>query len=178
MKRPVTNYGALIAALDRGDVDFIVIGGLAAIAHGSPRLTVDVDVVYARTDDNFDRIVSALKPLEPYLRGAPAGLPFEWSARTLRSGLNFPLTTTEGSLDILGGIVGGGRYEDLLPHTTRVQIFRRDVRVLNLDALIRAKRAAGRPKDLETIAELELLQDPSIRTAAEAGMPKRKTKKK
>ena len=166
MSVPKTDYGVLISVLDRAGVDFVVVGGLAATAHGSPRLTLDVDVVYARTEKNYDRIVRALKPLKPYLRGAPPGLPFEWSAETLRSGLNFTLTTTAGSLDILGEIVGGGRYKDLRPHSTVMRIFGRDVRVLNLDALVRAKRAAGRPKDLEAIAELEALREEMERGGA------------
>ena len=166
MSVPKTDYGVLISALDRAGVDFVVVGGLAATAHGSPRLTLDVDVVYARTDENYDRIVRALKSLKPYLRGAPPGLPFAWSAETLRGGLNFTLTTTAGSLDLLGEIVGGGRYKDLRPHSTVMRIFGRDVRVLNLDALIRAKRAAGRPKDLEVIAELEALREEMERGGA------------
>ena len=159
MNSEPTDYATLIATLDKGAVDFIVIGGVAANAHGSPRFTQDVDVVYARADDNLERIVRALRPLEPYLRGAPPGLPFDWSAKTLKRGLNFTLLTKAGSLDILGEIVGGGKYDDLLGHSTVMRIFRRDVRVLDLDALIRAKRAAGRPKDFEAIAELELLQE-------------------
>lgn len=163
MNAAPTDYDKLLSALDKAGVDFIVIGGLAANAHGSPRFTQDVDVLYSRADDNVARLVRALAPLRPYPRGAPPGLPFEWSIRTLVRGLNFTLTTTVGSLDILGEIVGGGSYEALRAHSTVMRIFRRDVRVLNLDALIRAKRAAGRPKDFEAIAELELLQELSAK---------------
>lgn len=163
MNAAPTDYDKLISALDKAGVDFIVIGGLAANAHGSPRFTQDVDVLYSRADDNVARLVRALAPLRPYLRGAPPGLPFEWSVQTLVRGLNFTLTTTVGSLDIRGEIVGGGSYEALRAHSTVMRIFRRDVRVLNLDALIRAKRAAGRPKDFEAIAELELLQELSAK---------------
>jgi hypothetical protein len=159
MTSTATDYSALIAALDKAGVEFIIIGGLAATVHGSPRLTLDVDVVYARNDDNYARIVAALKPFKPYLRGAPPGLPFDWSEATLKRGLNFTLSTTKGSIDLLGGMIGGGDYDDLRAHSDVVRIFGRDVRVLSLDALIRAKRAAGRPKDLEVLAELELLRD-------------------
>ena len=159
MTMETTDHAALITALDKAGVEFIVIGGVAAIAHGSPRFTQDVDAVYARTDDNLDRLVRALRPLEPYLRGAPPGLPFEWSAKTLKRGLNFTLSTSAGSLDLFGEIVGGGRYEDLAAHATVMRIFGRRVRVLDLDALIRSKRAAGRVKDFEALAELELLQE-------------------
>jgi hypothetical protein len=142
-----------LRALTDNGVDFILIGGVAARAHGSSRLTDDVDVSYARAAPNLKRLVSALAPYKPYLLGAPPGLPFEWSQATLAAGLNFTLTTTLGSIDLHGEIVGGGRYEDLLPHTITIEI------LLDLPWLIRVKRAAGRPKDLEVIAELEALAE-------------------
>lgn len=99
----------LLGALDRASVEYIVVGGIAARIHGAARLTQDIDIVYGRSDDNLKRLCKALRSLRPYLRGAPAGLPFEWSAATLRAGLNFPLTTSAGDIDLLGEIVGGGR---------------------------------------------------------------------
>ena len=149
----------LLGALSDAEVEFILIGGVAARAHGSARITQDVDVSYGRREENLARIVGALAPFTPYLRGAPAGLPFEWSARTLRAGLNFTLTTTLGDIDLLGEIPGGGTYEELLPHAITVTIFGRATRLLGLDWLIHVKRAAGRPKDLEVIAELEALAE-------------------
>ena len=134
-------------------------GGVAATIHGSARFTQDIDVVYARAEENLERVVAALEPLGPYLRGAPEGLPFEWSSAALRRGLNFTLTTSVGDIDLLGEIIGGGRYEDLLPHTLEVELFGRRFRCLDLSSLIRVKRAAGRPRDLEAIAELEALRE-------------------
>jgi len=149
----------LLRALGESGVEFILVGGVAARAHGSARFTQDVDVSYARDEDNLRRIVHALTPFEPYLRGVPPGLPFEWSVQTLASGLNFTLTTTVADIDLLGEIVGGGRYEDLLPHTVTLEVFGHETRILSLPWLIRVKRAAGRPRDLEMIAELEALQE-------------------
>jgi hypothetical protein len=142
-----------------GDVRFILVGGAAAIAHGSARLTLDVDVVYERSRHNLDRLVSALAPYEPYLRGAPRGLPFRFDAETLERGLNFTLTTTLGPLDLLGEIAGGGDYGNLLPHTETIEAFDVTCLCLDLPRLIEVKRAAGRPKDLEAIAELEAILD-------------------
>lgn len=153
------SFGKLLRRLADAKVEFILVGGLAANAHGSARVTTDVEVSYGRSPANLERLVKALAPIRPYLRGAPTGLPFEWSAATLRAGLNFSLTTTDGHLDLLGEIVGGGTYEELVPHSTVEHAFGRDIRVLGLAALIRAKRAAGRPKDLEVVAELEALQE-------------------
>jgi hypothetical protein len=149
----------LLGALADAHVEFILVGGLAARAHGSARVTQDVDICYARHDENLARLVEALAPFSPYLRGAPRGLPFDWSARTLRAGLNFTLTTSIGDIDLLGELTGGGPYEALVSHSTTVTIFGREMRLLDLPWLIRVKRAAGRPKDLEVIAELEAIHE-------------------
>ena len=110
-----------------------------------------------RSPQNLTRLVQALAEQSPYLHGAPPGLPFDWSIATLLSGLNFTLETSVGPLDLLGEVTGGGRYEDLLEHTIEVGVFGVRCRCLDLPALIRTKRAVGRPKDLEAIAELEVI---------------------
>ncbi len=145
--------------LHRGGVEFIIVGGAAATIHGSARMTQDLDLVYARTPENIARLAAALAPHSPYLRGAPPGLPFRWDAETIRRGLNFTLTTTLGDLDLLGEIVGGGGYGDLLSHSQVVKLSGSEYRCLGLARLIHVKRAAGRPKDLEAVAELEALQE-------------------
>lgn len=155
----MTEFSRLLETLAAHDVCFIVVGGVAATIHGSARLTQDLDVVYARDDANLSRLVEALSPRRPYLRGAPAGLPFSWETATLRAGLNFTLTTDLGDLDILGEIVGGGAYEDLLDDAIVVELGDVEFLCLGLQRLIRVKRAAGRPKDLEAIAELEVIRD-------------------
>jgi len=154
----VTDFPALLRALVDARVAFIIVGGAAATAHGSARLTQDLDVVYARDPGNLERLAAALAPHEPYLRGAPPGLPFVLDATTLGRGLNFTLTTGLGDLDLLGEIVGGGGYPALLPHTLEIELFGLRCRCLDLDKLIDVKRAAGRPKDLEALAELEAIR--------------------
>jgi hypothetical protein len=151
----VTDYEKLIPLLVENEIDFIIVGGAAATVHGSARLTLDLDVVYSRNQQNLTKIFFALKPLGPYLRGAPPGLPFDWSVETLQKGLNFTLTTRLGALDLLGEIVGGGTYEQLKPHTIKLQVSEVECLCLSLEHLIQVKRAAGRPKDFEAIAELE-----------------------
>ena len=161
----MTDFEAIIRALSVSGVDFVIVGGLAATIHGSARLTQDVDIVYSRTSANVERLVAALKPHTPYLRGAPPGLPFEWNEATVVRGLNFTLTTAVGDIDLLGEITGGGDYEALLPHAMTVDIFDCRCRCLDLPGLIHTKRATGRPKDLESIAELEaLLEEHEDRT--------------
>lgn len=158
----MTDFAALLRVLAEAKVRFILVGGAAAIAHGSARHTLDVDVVYARNPENVRRLAEALAPHHPYLRGAPAGLPFRWDAQTLSHGLNFTLTTSLGDVDLLGEIVGGG-YEDLAPQSITLRAFGIQCLCLSLECLIRVKRAAGRPKDLEAIAELEALAEEQAR---------------
>src|SRR5262245_55293958 len=110
------------------------------------RSTNDVDVVYARDADNLHRLVEALRPWNPYLRGAPPGLPFHWDEATVRAGLNFTLTTSHGDVDLLGEVTGGGFYEQLLPFTEEATAFGITCRVVTLERLIQLKRAAGRTK--------------------------------
>lgn len=155
----MTDFEGLLRALVEARVEFMLIGGVAARAHGSARLTQDLDVVYSRDPANLDRLVAALGPHAPYLRGAPPGLPFRFDADTVRRGLNFTLTTALGDLDLLGVVTGGGGYADLLPDTAELELFGLRCRCLNLERLIAVKRAAGRPKDLEAIAELEALRE-------------------
>jgi predicted nucleotidyltransferase len=159
----VTDFKALLRLLNDNEVEFIIVGGAAATAHGSARLTFDLDIVYKRSRKNIERIVNALRPLRPYLRGAPAGLPFDWSIETIEKGLNFTLTTSSGALDLLGEIVGGGSYEQLLGATISIEIGGVQCLCLGLERLIEVKRAAGRPKDLEVIAELEQILDETRR---------------
>ena len=154
-----TDFEGLLRALVSARVEFIVIGGVAGKAHGAARLTVDLDVVYGRSDDNLARLVSAVSPLRPYLRGAPPGLPFHFDSETLRRGLNFTLRTSRGDLDLLGEVAGGGGFEALLPHSRELEMFALRCRCLDLDKLIEVKRAAGRPRDLEAIAELEAIRE-------------------
>ncbi len=153
----MTDYRELIRSLAAGNVEFIIVGGAAAIAHGGSQLTEDLDLVYRRNQKNIDSIIQSLAPYEPYLRGAPKGLPFKWEAETIWNGLNFTLSTSLGLLDLLGEIILGGTYEDLMPYTIKIELFETQCLCLGLERLIEVKRAAGRPKDLEAISELEAL---------------------
>ncbi|MCB0075976.1 MAG: hypothetical protein KDD73_01055 [Anaerolineales bacterium] len=155
----MSDFRKLLQALADAEVEFILVGGVAATVHGAARLTQDVDVVYARNDTNLKRLEEALSALSPYPRGAPAGLPFHWDSRTISAGLNFILTTKAGDIDLLGEIIGGGTYEALVDHTVGIVLFGDRYKVLSLAKLIEVKRAAGRPKDFEAIAELMVLLD-------------------
>jgi hypothetical protein len=153
----MNNFTNLLQALAQAAVEFIIVGGAAATAHGSARLTQDLDLVYRRTPENIARLATSLAPFSPYLRGAPPGLPFKFDVPTIQRGLNFTLTTTLADLDLLGEITGGGNYDELLPYSIRLQVFGVDCWCLGIKRLIQVKRAAGRPKDLEAVADLEAI---------------------
>ncbi|MGD9854221.1 MAG: nucleotidyltransferase [Planctomycetaceae bacterium] len=148
------NFPEILRLLRNAGVDFVLIGGGAALAHGSAYVTYDVDVVYRRSPENLECLVAALKPHNPYLRGAPPGLPFRWDAETIGHGLNFTLTTDLGDLDLLGYVTGGGTYEDLVDRSIEIEAFGVHFLCVDLPKLIDLKRAAGRSKDLAILAEL------------------------
>jgi predicted nucleotidyltransferase len=153
------DFTQIIPRLVGVHVEFILIGGMAATVHGSARLTHDIDIVYSRAPENLRRLVEAIHPLHPYPRGAPPGLPFSFDVETLRAGLNFTLTTDLGDLDILGEVAGGGAYEDLVPESQQIELMGVRCRCVTLEGLIQLKRAAGRPRDLDALAELEALRE-------------------
>lgn len=157
----MTRFRELIGRLTGAQVEFVLIGGLAVIAHGHPRATVDIDLCYARSAENFRRLVAALAPIHPKLRGAPSELPFFWDERTVRNGLNFTLTTDEGDVDLLGEVTGLGNYDDIAPRAVQITLYGATVRMLSLEDLIRSKAAAGRAKDLVDLEALRRLAKPS-----------------
>ena len=154
----MTSFRELIQCLCDDAVEAVIVGGVAGTVHGSARMTQDLDVLYRRTPENLERLVAALAGHAPCLRGAAPGLPFRFDVGTLERGLNFTLTTDLGDLDLLGEIAGGD-YESLNPGAITIEVFARKVRCLSLKQLIHVKRAAGRPKDLEALAELESILD-------------------
>jgi predicted nucleotidyltransferase len=162
-----SDLNAFVRALSGAGVQYVIIGGVAANLHGSARTTVDLDIVYSRTPDNVARLVRALAPYAPYLRGAPAGLPFQFDEDTVARGLNFTLTTTIGEIDLLGEVVGGGTYERVQAASDAITLEGFTCWVVNLPTLIALKRAAGRGKDREVLAELEALREERERGPAQ-----------
>ena len=150
---------APLRLLGRYEVEMVVIGGVAATLYGSSQLTHDLDVCYARNLPNLDRVANALRSVNAQLRGAPESLPFILDAETLQKGLNFTFTTDIGVLDLLGEVRGVGYYEDVLAGSIKYELFGYPFPVIDIGKLIVAKRAAGRPKDLIVVPELEAIQE-------------------
>lgn len=140
-------------------VDCVIVGGIAALIHGSLLLTNDVDVCYARDPENLKRLAGALQSVHARLRNDPEGLPFILDAETLKRGLNFAFTTDVGDLDFLGEVRGVGHYEEVLAGSITAELFGYRFAVIDIGKLVIAKRAAGRPKDLIALPELEAIQE-------------------
>jgi predicted nucleotidyltransferase len=153
------DFERTLTLLSDAGVQFVIIGGLAVTIHGSSYVTYDLDICYARDDENLIRLARALQPVNPRLRGAPAGLPFSFDEETLKRGLNFTLTTDLGDIDLIGEVTGVGDYPVVVATSMPVELFGTQYAVLTLDALIVSKRAAGRPKDLQALLELEALRE-------------------
>ena len=141
-------------------VDFVLIGGLAGIIHGSSYPSYDVDVAYARDDDNLERLAAALRELRATLRGAPKDVPFQLDAKTLKNGAHFTFETEFGSLDILSDPDGAPPYIRLREDAGEPVEFEGEwIRVATLDHLIAMKEASGRNKDKLMATEYRVLSD-------------------
>ncbi|MBI4535586.1 MAG: nucleotidyltransferase [Ignavibacteriae bacterium] len=151
----MTELQSVLTLLSDHHVDFVVIGGVAATLHGSTYLTYDIDLCYDRKPANIARLASALAPYHPKLRDVAEDVPFVFGEQTIRSGLNFMLSTDLGNVDLFGELPGIGFFEEVSSLAETVELFSRQFLVLTIDGLIAAKKAAGRDKDLLVARELE-----------------------
>jgi predicted nucleotidyltransferase len=152
--RPTQLLRALVA---RG-VDFVVVGGVAMIGHGSTRPTYDVDICYATDPANLEALADAMVELGAKLRGIHEEVPFVPDARTLRQTSVLTLTTPEGEIDLLVGPAGAPAYAELRDRARRITVDGVAVLIASLDDLESMKRAAGRPKDLLDLEEIAAIR--------------------
>jgi len=150
----IPDYRVLVSALTDRNVEFVIIGAVALVLQGSARVTRDLDLCYARDRANLKALASALASFHATLRGAPRALPFTLDWHTLESGLNFTLTTSAGDIDLFGEVAGIGTFRVVARLSDQMEIYDRSVRVLSLEGLEKAKRAAGRLRDLADLAEI------------------------
>lgn len=149
---------ALIGRLNQEGVDFVVIGGIAAVAHGSAQFTQDLDVCYSTEPENLERLGTALVALGARLRGVAEDVPFVPDGRTLRRTQVLTLDTPFGPFDVLAAPSGFPGYRILAENAVPTVIREVAFRIASLDDLIAMKRAAGRPKDLIAVEELEAIR--------------------
>ena len=159
MNAPSFDPLAVLRTLVDHEVRFVLIGGYAAAIHGSPVITGDVDICYARDDDDLERLAAPLGKLGATLRGAPSDVPFRLDAASLKAGDHFTFSTKAGALDCLGTPAGTDGFADLDASATDEDLDGLVVRVASVDDLIRMKRAAGRPQDLIAVEWLAALRD-------------------
>ncbi len=146
----------ILTALVKRHVEFVVIGAVAAIAHGGPLITQDLDITPAREPGNLDRLAKALKDLDARLRlpDDSSGIEFPIEPRFLGSVESWTLKTPSGDIDLLFVPSGTAGYEDLKRSAVSVELWGQDVLVASLEDIIRMKEAAGRPKDLGQLPAL------------------------
>lgn len=147
----------LLRRLVDADVDFVVIGGFAAIAHGSVQITRDLDICYSTDKDNLAALGRGLVELDARLRGVAEDVPFVPDGATLERTQILTLETAEGPLDLLADPAGAPDYAKLRDRALEVPVAGVTVRVAALKDLLAMKRAAGRPKDLLAAEELEAI---------------------
>jgi hypothetical protein len=155
MASQLQSLTTLLARLAASGADFLLVGGLAAVAQGAPLTTMDVDVVHRRDADNVDRLLAFLESVDARYRGRPADQVLRPTREALLGDGHQLLVTALGPLDVLGAIEGGRGYESLLPESMTVEVEGQPVRVVRLEALAELKRGATGAKDRLVLAILE-----------------------
>ncbi|MBN2343409.1 MAG: hypothetical protein JXX29_21060 [Deltaproteobacteria bacterium] len=138
----------LLKCLNDSEIEYILVGGMAAVLHGAPVSTYDLDIVHRRTDDNIERLLTLLKTLDARYRGQPAGRILSPSSTALAGNGHNNLMTALGPLDVLCELTLGLGYDELLPFTEQITGDSLTIPVLSLKKLIEIKAATGRAKDL------------------------------
>jgi hypothetical protein len=155
---PDLDAAGMLRRLTKAGVDFVVIGGIAMLLHGSARLTRDLDILFAADEGNLEALGGALMGLEARLREITDDVAFVPDAGTLRNVQLLTLNTTEGWLDVHREVDGAPRYDVLRRNAERMDLGDFSVLVASPDDMIAMKLAAGRPVDLVDVEELEAIK--------------------
>ena len=151
------NLSELVRRLIAAEVEFVLVGGFAAAAHGVTLVTRDVDICCRFTEANLMRIQKAFADLHPVQRSRP-DLPLDLTPEQCASFKNLYLRTDLGVVDCLGEILGVGGFDEVAKHSVEVELPPGNCRVLDLDALIGAKEAMDRDHDRITVKHLREIQ--------------------
>lgn len=155
----MSDLQALLRRLDDAGVDFVLVGGYAAMLHGSSLLTRDVDVCAALTPESIEKLRDAFRDCHPRHRLSAPQRSFLDNPAPGVALDNLYLDTDLGTLDLLGRITGVGDYARVARDAVEVQLFGRRVRAISLDDLIAAKEALGRDKDRIAAVELRAIRE-------------------
>jgi hypothetical protein len=155
----VENLSALLERLVVAGVEFVVVGGYAAVAHGVTLVTQDVDICCPFDAENLFKIQGALADVHPKHRMTPQKLPLELTVELCSRLRNLYLETDLGSLDCLSEVAGIGSFENVLQGSQALEAPFGPFRVLCIDTLIRAKEAMNRPHDKITVTQLRAIKE-------------------
>lgn len=151
------DFEKILKHLIKNEVEFILIGGFAASVYGVTLLTYDIDICISFTKENTEKLLRAFEDYNPIIRGRDISL--RDKADILSELKNLYLITDLGPIDILGSVAGLGHFNDILPYTINLELFNMKCKVLDIDALIKSKKAMKRPKDKETILQLKAIKE-------------------
>jgi predicted nucleotidyltransferase len=151
------NPRAILQLLAGRGIDFVIIGGYAAVIHGSPRVTQDLDICFATEQANLSALGRALVDMHARLFGVKDEVPFVPDERTLKGVELLTLQTDHGKLDLMTHPDGAPSYERMRAHADSFDVGGVVVRVAAIPDLISMKNAAGRAKDLGDVEELEAI---------------------
>jgi predicted nucleotidyltransferase len=157
----VTQLNRLLQILCDADIDFVIVGGFAAMLHGSALLTRDLDVCAVLTAENLSKLRAAFRDLHPTHRMTPQRLSFLDNPDPGATLENLYLQTDFGPVDLLSSITGVGDYARVREASIRVDLFGQRVRVMAIEDLIKAKEALGREKDRLAAKELRAIVEKS-----------------
>ncbi len=149
----------LLRFLLENRLEFVLVGGLAGVIHGSAQVTQDVDICLIPKADTIQDLRRILSPLHPKHRMTPQKLSFLTEPRDISVVKNLYLDTELGPLDILGEVKGVGNYERVRNSAITAEVFGFSCYVISLDDLILTKRAMGRPKDKAALVELLAIKE-------------------
>ena len=155
MPSQTSDLTTLLAKLAASGVEFILVGGLAAVAQGAPITTFDVDIVHSRASENVDKLLAFLASVNARYRGRPGGEPLPPSRDALEGPGHSLFMTDLGPLDTLGTIEDGLSFEDLVPDSVEIALHGHPVRVLRLSTIVRHKQASSHAKDQQALPILE-----------------------
>jgi hypothetical protein len=150
---------SLLGRLIEHRVEFVVVGGFAAVAQGATLLTQDLDICLAFSRENLEKLRQALADLEPVHRLTPQRLPFELTNRLAADLRNLYLDTRWGPLDCLGDVKGLGGFTEVLRYSEEVDVAGGTCRILGLEGLILAKEAMDRPQDHLALLQLRAIRE-------------------
>jgi predicted nucleotidyltransferase len=157
----VTELNRLLQRLCDAEIDFVIVGGFAAMLHGSALLTRDLDVCALLTEANVAKLRDTFRELNPTHRFTPQRLSFLDNPDPGVPLKNLYLQTEWGPVDILGSIMGVGDFDQVREASIEIELFGRKCRVIAVDALIKAKEAVGREKDKLAVKELRAIVEKS-----------------